>query len=115
MTTEKRQIRNTLRVKEQNKNDRPILSVFKSNKNISVQLIDVNGKVLVTATSASKENKTKLAKKTGTEIATSIGEEIAKKAVEKNIKQVAFNKGSNAYTGRVKALADGARANGLDF
>lgn len=114
-TVEKRRVRNTLQVKRSNKSKRNILSVFKSNKNISAQIIDLDGNVLVSATSISKKMKESLAKKSGTEIAAAIGEKIGKKAIENNIKEVVFNKGPYMYIGRVKALAEGARKAGLIF
>ena len=112
---EKRKNRTTLQIKRNNKAKRKILSVFKSNKHIYAQVIDLNGKVLVQSSSNSKTNKDNLAKKTGLEIAEFIGEEIAKKAIEQNIKEVVFNKGPYMYIGRVKALADSARKAGLIF
>ena len=112
---EKRRARNTLQIKKNNKGGRNILNVFKSNKNIYAQVIDLNGNVLVSATSNSKEMKEILKDKSGVEIAEVVGENIAKKAIEKNIKDVVFNKGPYMYIGRVKALAEGARKAGLNF
>lgn len=113
--TEKRKIRTTLQVKKNNKSKKNILVVFRSNKNISAQIIDLNGSVLASATSSSKIMKDSLKGKGGIEIAASVGEEIAKRAIENNVKEVVFNKGPYMYTGRVKALADAARKNGLIF
>lgn len=112
---EKRRIRTTLQVKRNNKSKRNILNVFKSNKNIYAQIIDLQGNVLVSATSNSKEMDKILSKKSGVEIAGVVGEEIGKKAIEKGIKEVVFNKGPYIYIGRVKALAEGARKAGLIF
>lgn len=112
---EKRRIRTTLQVKRNNKSKRSILSVFKSNKNIYAQIIDLQGNVLVSATSNSKEMNECSAKKSGVEIAELVGEDLGKKAAAKNIKEVVFNKGPYMYIGRVKALAEGARKAGLDF
>lgn len=112
---EKRKIRTTLQVKRNNKGKRNILNIFKSNKNIYAQIIDLQGNVLVSATSNSKEMKESLAKKSGIEIAEIVGEDLGKKAIAKNIKEVVFNKGPYMYIGRVKALAEGARKAGLDF
>lgn len=112
---EKRRVRTTLQVKKNNKGKRDILNVFKSNKNIYAQIIDLTGNVLVSATSNSKEMKESLANKSGVEIAEIVGEDIAKKATEKGIKEVVFNKGPYMYIGRVKALAEGARKAGLIF
>lgn len=113
--SEKRRIRNNLQVKRNNKGKRNILSVFKSNKNIYAQIIDLNGNVLVSANSSGKEMEKVLAGKTGVEIAGVVGTEIAKKALEKGIKEVVFNKGPYLYIGRIKALADAAREAGLIF
>ncbi len=112
---EKRKIRTTLQVKRNNKGKRNILNVFKSNKNIYAQIIDLCGNVLVSATSNSKSMKELLEGKTGVEIASIVGEELGKKAIAKNIKEVVFNKGPYMYIGRIKALAEGARKAGLDF
>lgn len=112
---EKRRVRNTLQVKRNNKGKRNILNVFKSNKNIYAQVIDLDGNVLVSATSNSKDMKEVLKDKNGIEIAEVVGQNLAKKAVEKNIVDVVFNKGPYMYIGRVKALADGARKAGLNF
>ena len=112
---EKRKIRTTLQVKRNNKGKRNILNIFKSNKNIYAQIIDLQGNVLVSATSNSKEMKESLAKKSGIEIAEIVGEDLGKKAIAKNIKEVVFNKGPYMYIGRVKALADAARNKGLEF
>ena len=90
----------------------PRLNVFRSNANISAQIIDdVNGVTLVSASSVNM----KLENGGNIEAAKLVGEEIAKKAAEKNIKQVVFDRGGYVYTGRVQALADAAREAGLEF
>ena len=91
--------------------DRPRLSVFFSNQHIVAQIInDDNGKTLVYATTVgSKLTGTK------TEKAAKIGEEIAKKAKTAKIKKVVFDRGSKLYAGRMSALADAARKEGLEF
>ena len=93
--------------------DRPRLCVFRSNRYIYAQVIDdAKGKVLFAFSSSSlKDNKNK--KKT--EIALEVGKTIGKIAVDKGIKQVAFDRAGYKYHGRVKALAEGARAAGLKF
>ena len=113
--SEKRRVRNSLQIKKNNKNKRMILNVFRSNKNIYAQIIDLNGNVLVAAGSNGKEMEEVTAKKSGIEIAGIIGEAIAQKALEKNIKEIVFNKGPYLYIGRVKALAEAARKAGLIF
>ncbi|ALO16678.1 50S ribosomal protein L18 [Salinivirga cyanobacteriivorans] len=92
----------------------PRLSVYRSNKHISVQIIDdVNNKTLVAASSRNKE----LAEAKGnkSEIATSVGELIAKRALDKGVNQIVFDRNGYLYHGRVKSLAEGARKGGLKF
>lgn len=93
--------------------ERPRLCVFRSNRYIYAQLIDdTKQKVLFSYSSASlkdSKNKKKI------EIALEVGKTIGKIAVDKGIKQVAFDRAGYKYHGRVKALADGARAAGLKF
>lgn len=113
---DRRRSRTTYRVKKYNKGKRPVLFVFRSNKNIYAQVINVeNGEVLASCSSKSKEFAKKMKGKSGIEIAKMVGEGIAKKAVENKIKKVAFNKGPYLYAGRVKALCEEARKNGLLF
>jgi len=93
---------------------RPRLNVFRSNKHISVQLIDdVNGVTLVGASTADKE--LNLTSGNNVEAAAKVGELLAKRAVEKGLKSVVFDRGGYLYHGRVKALAEAARENGLEF
>ncbi|MBQ7605334.1 MAG: 50S ribosomal protein L18 [Firmicutes bacterium] len=93
--------------------ERPRMAVFKSLKNISVQIIDdVNHKTLVAASSLDKEFEGYGGNK---EAAKKVGEMIGKKAVAQGIETVCFDRGGNLYHGRVKELADGAREAGLKF
>ena len=93
---------------------RPRLNVFRSNKHIYAQLIDdVNGVTIVSASSLDKE--LNLESTSNVEAAVKIGELVAKRAVEKGVKEVVFDRGGYLYHGRVKALADAARENGLEF
>ena len=91
--------------------DRPRLTVFFSNQHIVAQIVnDDNGKTLAYATTVgSKLTGTK------TEKAAKIGEEIAKKAKTAKVKKVVFDRGSKLYAGRMAALADAARKEGLEF
>lgn len=90
---------------------RPRLTVFRSNKSIYAQIIDDAKKITLVSAHEAEKGKT-----TGKiESAKSIGIELAKKALEKKVKDVVFDKGSYAYHGRVKALAEGAREGGLQF
>lgn len=88
----------------------PRLSVFKSNKHISVQLIDDENAVTL-ASSHSRDVKGK----NMMEKSAQVGEEIAKKASAKKVSSVVFDRGGFKYVGNVKALADGARKGGLKF
>ena len=93
--------------------ERPRLCVYRSNTNLYVQVIDdVAGKTLVSASTLDKEVKTKYANK---EAAKEVGALIAKRALEKNIKDVVFDRGGYIYHGVIKELADAAREGGLNF
>ena len=88
--------------------ERPRLSVYRSNKNIYAQLIDdVKGVTLTIDSEVSGKSKT--------EQASGVGELIAKRAAAKNITNVVFDRGGYLYHGRVQALAEAARENGLKF
>lgn len=90
----------------------PRLCVFRSNAHIHVQIIDdVNQNTLVSASSVDM----KLENGGNVEAARLVGTEIAKRALEKNIKEVVFDRGGYVYTGRVQALAEAAREAGLEF
>ncbi len=92
--------------------EKPRLCVFRSAKHIYAQLIDdTNGKTLVSASTLEVEG----VKGANKNSAQKIGETIAKRAIEKNIKTVTFDRNGYLYHGRVKSLADGARAAGLEF
>ena len=93
--------------------ERPRLCVFRSNQNLFVQVIDdVNGNTLVQASTLDKEVTNKHANK---EAAKEVGSLVAKRALEKNIKEVVFDRGGYIYHGVVKELAEAAREGGLTF
>jgi large subunit ribosomal protein L18 len=93
---------------------KPRLSVFRSNSDIYVQLIDdANGQTLAAVSSRDKHISTQKVNKV--EKSKMVGEAIAKKAVELGIKDVTFDRGGYLYHGRVKSVADGAREGGLKF
>ena len=95
---------------------RPRLCVFRSLNHIYAQVIDdVKGTTLVTASSLDSDIKGQLDGKKKTEISQLVGSAIAKRAKEKGISQVAFDRGGYRYHGRVKALAESARKEGLKF
>jgi len=90
------------------------LTVYRSSKNISAQIIDdTKGITLASASSLEADLRAKDGAKT--ELATFVGELVAKRAIEKGVKEVMFDRGSYIFHGRVKALADAARAAGLEF
>ena len=91
---------------------KPRLSVFRSNKEIYAQLIDdVNGVTLIAASSREKE----IGKGTNVEVAAAVGKLVGEKALKAGIDTVTFDRGGYLYHGRIKSLAEGARAAGLKF
>ncbi|WP_026583676.1 50S ribosomal protein L18 [Bacillus sp. J33] len=93
---------------------RPRLNVYRSNKHIYAQLIDdVNGVTVASASTLDKE--VNLDATGNVDAAVKVGELVAKRAVEKGVKAIVFDRGGYLYHGRVKALADAARENGLEF
>ncbi len=109
-TSTKKKIKYRIRKKIQGTPEIPRLAVFRSNKHIYCQIIDdLNGVTLVEANSKSLNvsNNVDSAKK--------VGSDIADKAKGKNVQKVVFDRGGNLYHGRIKALADAARAGGLQF
>lgn len=93
---------------------RPRLNVFRSNKHIYAQLIDdANGVTLASASTVDKDFG--LDSTSNLEAAQKVGELIAKRAVEKGVSSIVFDRGGYLYHGRIQALADAARANGLEF
>ena len=95
---------------------RPRLAVFRSNNHVYAQVIDdVAGKTLVSASTLEKDIKAELKNTDDTDAATKVGEVVAKRALEKGIKAVVFDRGGYIYHGKVKALADAAREAGLEF
>lgn len=105
-----------IRVKLKGTSEAPRLAVYRSVKHIYAQIIDdVNGVTLVSASSDDKELKSKLSHGGNIEAAKVVGETLAKRASEKNICDVVFDRGGFVYHGRVAALADAAREAGLNF
>jgi len=96
--------------------ERPRLNVFRSLKHIYAQaIVDTNRKTLVSASTLSPELKEGLGYSGNAEAAKKVGELIAKKCLEKGIQKVVFDRNGYLYHGRVKALAEAARTNGLIF
>ena len=95
---------------------RPRLSVFRSAKHIYAQLVvDATGSTILAASTLSPEIRAELEGLKKSDAAKKVGELIGRKAAEKNIRKVVFDRNGFLYHGRVKALAEGARASGLEF
>ena len=97
-------------------NGRYRLSVFRSKKNIYAQIIDDSkGKTLISSSTLDKDVKSKFKNTGNKDAAVETGKILADKAKKKGIKKVIFDRGSYIYHGRIKALADSARKEGLEF
>ncbi len=97
-------------------NGRPRLSVHRSTQHIYAQVIDdENGVTLASASTIDKDLKAKLKKTANKEAAEAVGKLVAERAKKAGVEEVIFDRGSFAFHGRVKALADGAREAGLSF
>ena len=106
-------IKERIRPKVRGTEQRPRLAVFRSLKHIYAQVIDdASGKTIVSASSRDKDAGTKGANAAA---AKAVGALIAKKAKDKGINRVVFDRGGYQYHGNIKALADAARENGLEF
>jgi large subunit ribosomal protein L18 len=113
-STRKQNIRFRIRKKVNGSATRPRLSVFRSNSDIYVQLIDdVNGLTLGSASSRDKDIAAQ--KVTKTEKSKLVGQAIALKAKDLGIETVVFDRGGSLYHGRIKSVAEGAREGGLNF
>jgi large subunit ribosomal protein L18 len=103
-------LKRKIRTKINGTAERPRLSVFRSNKFIYAQLIDdIAGVTIISASDMGMDKGTK------SEHSVAVGTDVAKQAVAKGIKSCVFDRNGFKYTGRVKALADAARAGGLEF
>ena len=96
--------------------ERPRLAVFRSNNHMYAQVIDDTvGNTIVSASTLQKDVKAELEKTNNVDAAAHLGTVIAKRALEKGITTVVFDRGGYIYQGKIKALADAAREAGLDF
>jgi large subunit ribosomal protein L18 len=113
---ERRQIRRyRIRKRVIGSPERPRLSVFRSSKHIYAQVIDdIQGVTLVSASSR-EDLAARVEGKGKTAVSTAVGKLLAERAREKGVAKVCFDRGGYLYHGRIKALADGARAGGLNF
>lgn len=119
-----KQSKSEVRIKKHNRlrnrfagtSERPRLAVFRSNNHMYAQIIDDSvGNTLVAASTAEKEAKAELSKTDDVAAAAYVGSLIAKRAIEKGIDVVVFDRGGFIYQGKVQALADAAREAGLKF
>lgn len=95
---------------------RPRLSVYRSNQNLYAQIIDdKTSTTIVSCSTLDREIKLLVSNGRTCEASKLIGEKLAKLSLEKNVKQIVFDRGRYLYHGRIKALADGARSGGLQF
>lgn len=105
-----------VRRKVEGTTERPRLSVFRSLNHIYAQVIDdAQGVTIASASTLDADVKALIEGKSKSEQAKIVGETVAKRAMEKNITEVVFDRGGYIYIGRVQALADGAREAGLKF
>lgn len=96
--------------------DRPRLSVYRSLNHMYAQIIDdLRGNTIVAASTLDKDFASEKGHKGNVGVAKKVGQLIARRAIEKGLKKVVFDRGGYKYHGRVKALADGAREAGLEF
>ena len=109
----KKRNRNSIR---KSANGNPRLSVFRSSKNIYAQIIDdTTSKTLVTCSTLDRSIQLPLSTGRTCDASRFIGEKLAERSLKKNITKIVFDRGPYLYHGRIKALADGARAGGLKF
>jgi len=96
--------------------ERPRLSVYRSNENIYAQIIDdTSSKTLLACSTLDRSMKLALSNGRTCDASRMMGEKLAELSLKKNIKKIVFDRGPYLYHGRIKALADGARAGGLQF
>ena len=108
--------RDTLRGRIKGTDERPRLSVYRSNENIYAQIIDdTSSKTLLACSTLDRSIKLDLANGRTCDASRLMGEKLAELSLKKNITKIVFDRGPYLYHGRIKALADGARAGGLQF
>ena len=112
---ERKKFRVTNKVKKVSSPDRLRLSISRSLKNISAQIIDDVNKITLLSCSSIEKDVKAMSKINKTEISKIVAEKLAKKAVEKKITKIYFDRGVYKYHGRVKAFAETLRKNGMEF
>jgi len=113
----RRRVKAHIRLKITGTTERPRLTIFRSLKHVYAQIVDdMTGKTLVSVSDISKDVKEQLKDVKGQmKLAKQVGQLAAKRAIEKNIKEVVFDRNGYVFHGVVKAMADGAREGGLKF
>ena len=114
-TSKRKKFRVSNRLKKVASNDRFRLSISRSSKNISAQIIDDSKNItLISASSIEKDIKSR-SKVKKSELSKVVAQKLAKKAIEKNIKKIFFDRGIYKYHGRIKIFAETLRENGMEF
>ena len=114
-TKERKKLRVRSNLKKVSSKERYRLSVSRSSKNISAQIIDDNKNITILSASSKDKSIKSLDKKNKTELSQVVAENLAKKAVEKKITKIYFDRGLYKYHGRVKIFAETLRKNGMEF
>ena len=114
-TLERKRYRVRNKLKKSSNPERYRLSVSRSSKNISVQIIDDKKNITILSSSSNDKVVKSLNKKNKTELSQIVAENLAKKAVEKKITKIYFDRGVYKYHGRIKILAETLRKNGMEF
>jgi large subunit ribosomal protein L18 len=114
-TKERKKFRVRSNLKKVSSKERYRLSVSRSSKNISAQIIDDNKNITILSASSKDKSIKSLDKKNKTELSQIVAENLAKKAVEKKITKIYFDRGFYKYHGRVKIFAETLRKNGMEF
>ncbi len=114
-TKQRKKFRIRNKLKKVSSNERFRLSVSRSAKNISAQIIDDNKNITILSSSSKDQLIKSLNKKNKTELSQVVAENLAKKAIEKKITKIYFDRGLYKYHGRVKIFADTLRKNGMEF
>ena len=112
---QKKKFRIRNKLKKISKFDRFRLSLYRSSKNISAQIIDDVKNITLIAASSNEKIIKSLNKKNKTELSNAVAENLAKKAIEKKITKIYFDRGTYKYHGRIKTFADTLRKNGMKF
>ena len=114
-TKTRKKFRVTNKLKKSAKSERYRLSIFRSSKNISAQIIDDSKNITLLSASSIEKDFRSETKITKTELSKIVAEKLAKKALEKKISKIYFDRGLYKYHGRVKIFAETLRKNGMEF